>query len=288
VGTVIAFVVAPWRAVGRSSIALVSAVGLIAAAFAVARDASLLDAGCAALTVGCLATVACLARRLGAANELAGRLVRDLEASRERERESAADGMRHSIARDLHDILAHSLSALVLHLDAARTIAADSVDSDLQTALDRAHHLARAGLDEARQAIGVLRDDRSLPGPDELPALVEQFGLATGTPCTLRQRGQPRALGHEIQLNVYRVAQEALTNIARHADATAAAVMLEYAPDCVRLVVQDDGRTAAACQDPLTAGYGLSGMAERAELLDGCLTAGPTSAGFRVELVVPT
>src|SRR5437763_5635549 len=112
----------------------------------------------------------------------------------------------------MHDVLAHSLSGLVLQLEGARLLVArDGASPEVAAAVERAHHLARAGLGEARRAIGMLRDDE-LPGLERLPALARDFERDTGVPCHVEITGSERELGSEARLTVYRVAQEALTN----------------------------------------------------------------------------
>ena len=109
----------------------------------------------------------------------------------------------------------------------------------------------------------------------------------TGVPCQVTVTGAEAELGADARLTVYRVAQEALTNIRKHARASRVEIRLAYEPSVTRLVIEDFGRCGehpALCQGT---GYGLTGMKERAELLGGTLTAGPTGSGFRVELQVP-
>jgi signal transduction histidine kinase len=179
--------------------------------------------------------------------------------------------------------------------------------------IDRAHHLARNGLDEARRAISMLRGDE-LPGPERIEAMAAEFARDSAIPCRFEIGGEPRDIGSETRLALYRAAQEALTNIRKHADAERALVTLIYEPYEVRLVIEDTSAAAApgpgpesnghrgpaagsAGAGPLVSpgilagpdgtGYGLTGMRERAELLGGTLTAAPTGHGFRVELRVP-
>jgi signal transduction histidine kinase len=159
-------------------------------------------------------------------------------------------------------------------------------------AVERAHHLGRAGLAEARRAISMLRDD-DLPGPERVSSLVEQFERDCGVPCQLTISGAARPLGSEGRLAIYRVAQEALTNVAKHARPDRVELHLAYGQGRVCLAVEDFATTP--CGDgsgtaPLRpgGGYGLTGMRERAELLGGHLTAQATPTGFRVELEVPS
>jgi signal transduction histidine kinase len=187
----------------------------------------------------------------------------------------------------MHDVLAHSLSGLLLQLEGARMLAADNpTDPRLPDAVNRAHQLGRTGLAEARRAIGTLRDDE-LPGPERLPALAEQFAHDHGIACRLTTTGQPRTLDPQARLALYRVAQEALTNVARHADAPDVELRLDYGASATRLTVENTGREPDPRRPAGDGGYGLTGMRERAELLGGTLTAGPTPHGFRVELDLP-
>jgi signal transduction histidine kinase len=226
-----------------------------------------------------------LVRRTREAHDVTKGLVRELEASRAAEAETAAEAERSRLAREMHDVLAHSLSALALQLESTRLLADDrGVDPEVVRAIERAHALAASGLDEARRAINALRGD-------ELPALetlVEAFRETSGIPCAYREEGTPRALAADARLTVYRTAQEALTNVHRHADARRVDVSLAYRADATVLTVADHGARAAVPAGRISGGgYGLTGMRERAELLGGRLVAGPTDDGFRVELCVP-
>jgi signal transduction histidine kinase len=221
------------------------------------------------------------------------RLVGELHDEREELRESraahaasAALAERGRVARDMHDVLAHSLSALALQLEGARLLASDrGSDPEVVAAVERAHHLAADGLAEARDAIAALRGEE-LPGPERLQHLADAFA----GDATLTVTGTPRELGSETRLAIYRTAQEALTNALRHAAFERVELRLAYEPDGVCLEVQDHGPgtpVAVGGAGP-GGGYGLTGMRERAELLGGRLTAGPTGDGFRVELWLPS
>ena len=154
--------------------------------------------------------------------------------------------------------------------------------------------LAASGLTEARQAIAALRGDE-LPGPERLPALADAFRESSDARCDLRVTGTPVELTSEARLALYRTAQEALTNVRKHAEeADRVAIRLAYDPDGVQLIVADSHGDGAEPRVPQPAalastgsGYGVSGMRERAELIGGRLLAGPTEDGFRVELWVP-
>ena len=164
---------------------------------------------------------------------------------------------------------------------------ANPADERLAGTIDRAHELAKSGLDEARRAIGMLRDDE-LPGPDRLAALTEAFQADTGVPARFTSSGPPRELASSVRLALYRVTQEALTNVRKHAHPDRLEVRLEYFPDEVSVVIEDFASHPVGPRAPGEGGYGLTGMRERAELLGGTLAAAPTGTGFRVLLRVPT
>jgi signal transduction histidine kinase len=247
-----------------------------------------------------------VAWRIRVGQEQSARLLALMETTRSAELRSATLAERQRVAREMHDVLAHSLSGLVLQLEAARLLAASTpetaspyrADDRLAGVIDRALALGKAGLAEARQAIETLRDDE-LPGPERLRALAEGFAADTGIPCQVDITGQASEISSAVKLTLYRVAQEALTNIRKHARAERAHIQLNYDPQSVSLSIEDTGADVPTPQDDATAapvskagpgpggGYGLTGMRERAELLGGTLTAGRTGNGFRVTLKVP-
>jgi signal transduction histidine kinase len=186
----------------------------------------------------------------------------------------------------MHDVLAHSLSALALQLEGARLLARDrDSDTEVVEAIERAHHLAADGLAEARDAIAALRGE-ALPGPERLRHLAEAFAGE----ARLTVVGEPRELGSEARLAIYRTAQEALTNVLRHSAYDRVELRLAYEKDGARLQIQDHGAGTPVTVGGASpgGGYGLTGMRERAELLGGRLTAEPTADGFRVELWLPS
>ena len=227
------------------------------------------------------------ARRLRESNQRAELLLRELEQTRAAQARAAALAERQRLAREMHDVLAHSLSGLVLNLEGAMLLADQGgADPRVSDAIRRAHRLAKAGLREARRAIGMLRDD-ALPGPQRLGDLAAEFEADTGVACQVTVTGAETELGTDARLTVYRVAQEALTNIRKHARASRVEIRLAYEPSGTRLVIEDFGRCGERPAPDEGTGYGLTGMSERAELLGGTLTAGPTDSGFRVDLQVP-
>jgi signal transduction histidine kinase len=210
----------------------------------------------------------------------------DAERAREEHARAAALAERANAAREIHDILAHSLGALVLQLDALGTVLEGETPNPGRAAelLARARALAVEGLSEARQAVGTLRTD----APPLLDGLRRLSEGATGT--TLEIAGQPRPTSAELAVAIRRTAQEALTNAGKHAPGAAIVVELAFLPGEIGLTVTDAG-----CQDdhapgPLATtggGYGIEGLRERAELIGGTLEAGPYGSGWRVRLCVP-
>lgn len=215
----------------------------------------------------------------------ADRLVRELETSREAERAAAAVAERSRLAREMHDVLAHTLSGLILHLDGAQLLARTGRADDLPDALDRAQTLARDGLAEARAAISALRGDTVL-GPEGLADLVAEH-RRTGGACSLAITGDPAALAPDARLAIYRTAQEALNNVRKHAPRARVDIRLTCDEAGAMLIVQDTGGKAHDVLDKSGFGYGLTGMSERAALVGGRLIAGPADGGFRVELRLP-
>jgi signal transduction histidine kinase len=231
-------------------------------------------------------------RRIRDERERAEGLLAELQRTRAAELERAALAERARIAREIHDVLAHTLSSLAVQLEGTRMLVEQRPgDPAAVAAIERAHRLASEGLAEARRAIGALRGDH-LPGPSGLQRLMDDFGAATGTPSRFEVSGEPTPLGAEAELALYRTAQEALTNVRKHADdATAVHMHLQYSRDGAELLVLDEAPPRAASNGNGSTngggGYGLLGMRERAELVGGTLEAGPLPTGFRVRLWLP-
>lgn len=214
-------------------------------------------------------------------------LLAELEARRDRDLEAAKIEERTRLARDIHDVLAHSLTALIVQLDGARMLLTGERASDeaVRSVL-RARHLAHEGLDETRRAVGTMRGDR-VPGARMLAGLVKDFERDSGLQCDYSVDGEPVELASPAQLALYRTAQEALTNVYRHAPANRVQVHLRYAAGGAELTVDDFGAAPTPRPNAAADGYGLEGMRERAELLGGSLEAGPRDTGFRVRLWLP-
>jgi len=228
------------------------------------------------------------------AQQQAEMLLAELRTTQGARAEAVALAERARLAREIHDVLAHALTGLVLTLDTMELLGmqANCGDATVQRMLEqvkRAQRMARDGLDDTRQAIDALRGD-SLPGPALLDRLIRDTAAATGIAGRLTVHGTERGLPPEVRLTLYRTAQEALTNTARHAGRGAAAeICLDYSDDAIELVIEDYPAADARSSDAGLSGggYGLTGMRERAELLGGSLTAGPTDTGFAVRLQLP-
>ncbi|HET6917124.1 MAG TPA: histidine kinase [Acidimicrobiales bacterium] len=232
--------------------------------------------------------VAVFAGRFIIADEHSQLLINQLEQTRLAEARAAALAERQRLAREMHDVLAHSLSGLVINLESARVMGERGVTgAPLEQVLTRSHSLAKTGLEEARRAIRMLRDDDP-PGPARLADLVSEFRGDTGVAAQLIVDGEERELPADCQLTLYRVTQEALTNIRKHAYPDRVEVRLSYEPSGTRLVVTDHNSTGRRRPPQRGTGYGLTGMRERAESVGGDLVTGPTDDGFRVELWAPS
>ncbi|MET8054314.1 histidine kinase [Streptosporangium sp. NPDC005286] len=193
---------------------------------------------------------------------------------------------RARLAREVHDILAHSQSAQIVHLEGARLLLERG--DDPAAALDRverAVRLARTGLEETRRALDALRGEE-LPLAERLERLAVEFRSVTGASCTVSVTGNLDSLKAGARLAVARTAQEALTNVRKHAPGAAVSVALRRVEGWCELEVCDTGGRPGRLA-PLGGGYGLVGMRERAELIGGSLAARPGTEGFRVLLRVP-
>jgi signal transduction histidine kinase len=217
-------------------------------------------------------------------------LATELEAEREARARDAVLAERGRIARELHDIVAHAISVIAVQADAAgRLLRHDPTRA--QEPLAAVQATARSALAEMRQLVGLLREGDSQevplepqPGLAELEPLIEdarQFGL----PVELEIDGLTRPLGSTVDLAAYRIVQEALTNVRKHAGPAQARVRIRYEPDGLDIEILDNGRGG----DPTrNGGHGLIGIRERVGLLGGRLEAGPrVDGGFAVRARLP-
>ncbi|GAA1373282.1 sensor histidine kinase [Streptomyces beijiangensis] len=213
----------------------------------------------------------------------AQRLLAQERAARAAEAETAALAERGRIAREIHDVLAHSLSAQLVHLEAARLLIEREPSGGFRDqVLERvvaARGMAREGLAETRQALSALRGEMTP---------VEEFLQEVVGAAELAVTGERRPLPAEASQAVRRVAQEAMTNVRKHAPGARVRVRLAYEPGEIALEIRDSGGRKPDGELTVSgSGYGLLGMRERAELLGGTLEAGPDEEGFMVRLRVP-
>lgn len=202
---------------------------------------------------------------------------RRIEQLRDRDVGRAVAEERLRIARDMHDITGHHLSALALQ---AAGLSLTTAEPETKQALQRIHGIATAALGQTRRALGVLRADDAERVP--APRLADVAGLlaparAGGLAVELRIEGDPGELPEEVEVCAYRVLQESLTNVVRHADASRVDVVVTHGPQELELRVADDGRGAGAT--PAPDGVGIEGMRERVGLLGGVLSSGPAPGG---------
>ncbi len=188
---------------------------------------------------------------------------------------------RTRIARELHDVVAHSVSVMAIQAGGARRVVHTKPDLAVE-ALTTIETTARQTLDELRSLLGVLRTSDPAPENAPQPGISDLDTLVHADPklaVTLTVNGEQTPIPAMVDLSAYRIVQEALTNVRKHAGLTSAAVAvaIRYLPDSVEVEVVDDGRGAAANQSG--SGHGLTGMRERAALCGGRLDAGPQPGG---------
>ncbi|MFJ5811775.1 sensor histidine kinase [Streptomyces sp. NBC_01426] len=222
-----------------------------------------------------------------------------LEKEREAQAKAAVTTERARIARELHDVVAHNVSVMVVQADGAAYVM-DAAPEQAKEALQTISGTGRQALAEMRRLLGVLRtgepqeSEDYVPQPDveQIEVLVEQV-RAAGLTVDFEVEGAPRRLPSGVELTAYRIVQEALTNTRKHGGPEASAsVRLVYFDDGLGLLVEDDGRGAAheLYEDGGAdgAGHGLIGMRERIGMVGGTLDAGPRpGGGFRISALLP-
>jgi signal transduction histidine kinase len=206
----------------------------------------------------------------------------------EQEHQALVLGERARIARELHDVVAHSISVMTIQAGAARLLL-DEDPGRARAPLTSVEETGRQALAEMRRLLGVLRgtdDEATLapqPGMAQLEALVAQVESA-GLPVRLTVEGEPRPLGAGVDLTAYRIIQEALTNVLRHAGSARAHVHVRYLPSLLELEVRNSGQVSANGHG----GHGVIGMRQRVEVYGGEFEAGPAiGGGYRVSARIP-
>jgi signal transduction histidine kinase len=218
--------------------------------------------------------------------ERAARLERDQQDHARR----AAEAERARIARELHDVVAHNVSVIAVQAGAARTTAQQRPEQATE-AFGLIERTARTTLAELRTLLGILRRaDQEGPGRGPQPSLAQLDALVarareSGLSIEVRMEGSLEALPAMVDLSAYRIVQEAVTNVMKHAPGAAVDLLVRRTDRAIDVIVVDDG--PGAVPDP-TGGQGLIGMRERAALVGGYLTAGPAQGGgFRVHAKLP-
>jgi signal transduction histidine kinase len=211
-------------------------------------------------------------------------VLRRAAAAREKEllSEAAAAEERLRIARELHDAVGHDVSLMVVQAEALAALTNDE-------RADAIAALGRRTMGEMHRTLKVLRDDDEggelapQPGLDDLGGVIEQARKA-GVTITYAVEGAPRPLPAGLDASAYRIVQEAVTNVIRHAGGAPAAVSVHYGDDALELRVTDEG---GASTSSANGGHGLVGMRERVAAFDGTLHAGPREHGFEVRAEIP-
>jgi signal transduction histidine kinase len=229
---------------------------------------------------------------LGRAFVRQGQLAAELEAARRELAEQALLAERRGIARDVHDFVGHGLAAVMLQVTSARHVLRRDPAS-AEEALRSAEEVGRRSMEELRRTVTQLRSDDeadlapTLPSAGEIPALVDQ-ARAGGLAVELRLQGDFTRVSPVVGVALYRIAQEALANAARHAPLARTVLGVELTDRQVDLVAETSGQAGIPpAADPERPRYGVIGMRERAAALGGDFAAGPTPDGWRVSCRLP-
>jgi signal transduction histidine kinase len=216
--------------------------------------------------------------------EQAEQLLAERERADAEHARAAALAERNRIGREVHDVLAHSLGALSVQLEAADALLETHGDTTkAREYVQQARRLAVDGLVETRKAVHALRD-----GPVALRAQIATLAVAAGAALTVT--GAERGLDADVELALYRAAQEALSNVRKHAPGASVTLRLDFGPTATVLVVENGPRPDGRAASVLTAtggGFGLRGMRERIELLGGEVSAAAQDSGWTVRAAVP-
>ena len=212
-----------------------------------------------------------------------------LERQRDEETERAVRDERERIARELHDVVTHHVSVIVIQAGGAASVL-DRRPDEARSALEAIAATGRLALTDMRRMLGILGEQEAsdpTPGLDRLDELLEQLRSA-GLVVELVVEGEPRTLDPGLGVSAYRIIQEALTNTLKHANGGRARVMVRYLSDALEIDIEDERGPGTPSQvEPPHEGRGLIGMRERATMLRGTLIAHPTATGFLVTARLP-
>ncbi|MEU2389465.1 sensor histidine kinase [Streptomyces sp. NPDC007369] len=286
----VAFLFAVYAAAreGHRTVTVVASVAVLAALPLAALASGLHDTGEAFAQARGALEIAWLvaAGAAGEALRQAERRADEAERTREETARRRADEERLRIARELHDSLTHQISVIKVQAEVAVHVARRRGEQ-VPEALLAIQEAGREATRELRATLQALRDDDTTPprGLDQLPDLVER-ARAIGLDTTLTVEGRRHDVSAAVERTVYRIVQESLTNVARHADAATASVRIDCRPDALVVRIDDDGKAAPG--NVATPGVGLLGMSERVTALGGRLRAGPRGeGGFTVQAELP-
>lgn len=207
-------------------------------------------------------------------------LAAELEAERDKQAQAAVEAERGRIARELHDVVAHAISVMAVQADAATKLL--GIDPPrAREPLETIQRTARGALAEMRQLVGLLRDSNEAPPRSPQPGIANLQGLVedaqrSGLPVTLEVTGEVVPLPAAYDLAAYRIVQEGLTNVRKHAGSARACVTIAYEPDRVDVAIRDNGHAQHSSDG---GGHGLIGIAERVKLLGGELHTGKAEQG---------
>jgi signal transduction histidine kinase len=205
--------------------------------------------------------------------------------------EAAVAVERGRIAREIHDVIAHNVSMMVVQAGAATSVLS-SDERQVRSALETIADTGRQTVDEMRSLLGILRSEHDTtdlapqPGLADLARLAEGMERA-GIEVDWRVEGDPLPLPRALDLSAYRIVQEALTNSLKHASGSRAEVVVRYDVDALGLDITDSGGSRPAAAAASGGGHGIVGMRERAALFGGKLSAASTPGGFRVVATLP-
>lgn len=286
----VAFLFAVYAAVreGRRIVSVVASVAVLVTLPLAALASGPHDIGAALARARGALEIAWLiaAGAAGEALRQAERRANEAERTREETARHRADEERLHIARELHDSLTHQISVIKVQSEVAVHLARKRGDP-VPDALLAIREAGREATRELRATLEALRDDDRIPphGLDHVPDLVEQF-RRTGLDASLTIEGQHHDVPAAVARTVFRIVQESLTNVARHADAATASVRIDCRPDVLAIRIDDDGKAAPDIAPTL--GVGLLGMRERVTALGGRLRAEPRDeGGFTVQAELP-
>jgi signal transduction histidine kinase len=280
-----AWATGPKRAIGLASIG----VGLLTVALVGIPDASGANLALSGAFYAASYAIGSSMRNRRLYNQQLEQRAADLERERDEEAQRAVADERLRIAQELHDVVAHSMGVIAVQAGVGAHVI-DTDPGEAKKSLEAIASTSRSTLTEIRRLLGVLRaDERGVyqpaPGLADLDHLIDDLDAA-GVSVTLQVEGTRDNLPPGVDLTAYRIVQEALTNVLKHAGPAHATVHVGYAPGAVNLEIVDDGRGVNGRAPD--GGHGLLGMRERVGVYGGTLVAGPTSGGgFRVAAELP-